>query len=181
MGRRNSATTVNIDNDKGRIRLRWRYNSNRYSLNLQLTYKKTNLSTAKRVACHIEQDVLNNKFDVSLLKYKALTSNDTAALDRNDVTSLQCYSRPPVKSIPVTGQAILQFRRWIEQCKIRLAFKSRDWELKFFDRRQTVSGMDRGEQRKLYDQRRRDVLPKHSIKLIEFGYDDFEHTSGKNC
>ncbi|MES1181611.1 MAG: hypothetical protein ABUL44_02335 [Flavobacterium sp.] len=52
-------------------------------------------------------------------------------------------------------------------------------EVIFFDRRQTVSGMGRGEQRKLYDQRRRDQLPKHGIKLIELGYDDFEYTSNK--
>jgi hypothetical protein len=37
----------------------------------------------------------------------------------------------------------------------------------------TVSGVYRGEQRKIYDQRRRDVLPKHSIKLIEIDYSDF--------
>jgi len=52
-------------------------------------------------------------------------------------------------------------------------------EVKFFDRRQTVSGVGRGDQRKLYDQRRRDILPKHGIKLIELDYSDFEHTSGK--
>lgn len=52
-------------------------------------------------------------------------------------------------------------------------------EVKFFDRKQTVSRIGRGEQRKLYDQRRRDVLPKHGIKLIELGYDDFEHTRVK--
>ena len=52
-------------------------------------------------------------------------------------------------------------------------------EVKFFDRRQTVSGVGRGEQRKLYDQRRREVLPKKGIKLIELDYSDFEHTRGK--
>lgn len=52
-------------------------------------------------------------------------------------------------------------------------------EVKFFDRRQTVSGMGRGEQRKLYDQRRRDILPKHGIKLIVFDYSEFEHTKGR--
>ena len=52
-------------------------------------------------------------------------------------------------------------------------------EVKFFDRRQTVSGIGRGEQRKLYDQRRREVLPKQGIKLIELDYSDFEHTRGK--
>lgn len=49
----------------------------------------------------------------------------------------------------------------------------------FFDKKQTVSGVVRGEQRKLYDQRRREVLPKKDIKLIEFDYSDFEHTRGK--
>lgn len=31
----------------------------------------------------------------------------------------------------------------------------------------TISGVHRGEQRKIYDQRRREVLPKHGIQLIE--------------
>lgn len=39
----------------------------------------------------------------------------------------------------------------------------------------TVSGVHRGEQRKIYDQRRRDVLPNHGIKLIEIGYSDFKY------
>ncbi len=52
-------------------------------------------------------------------------------------------------------------------------------EVKFFDKRQTISGVGRGEQRKLYDQRRRDILPKHGIKLIELDYSDFEYTRGK--
>ena len=49
----------------------------------------------------------------------------------------------------------------------------------FFDRRQTVSGMSRGDQRKLYDQRRRDILPQHGIRLVELNYSDFEHKSSK--
>ena len=51
--------------------------------------------------------------------------------------------------------------------------------VKLFDKRQTVSGVSRGEQRKIYDQRRRDVLPEHGIKLVEIGYDDFKHSSAK--
>jgi hypothetical protein len=43
----------------------------------------------------------------------------------------------------------------------------------------TVSGVSRGEQRKIYDQRRRDVLPKNGIKLIEISYSDFEYDSRK--
>lgn len=52
-------------------------------------------------------------------------------------------------------------------------------EVKFFNKRQTVSGVGRGEQRKLYDQRRREVLPKQGIKLVELDYSDFENTRGK--
>lgn len=57
--------------------------------------------------------------------------------------------------------------------------KQHSEEVKFFDKKQTVSGVDRREQRKIYDQRRRDVLPKHGINLIEFDYSEFEHTCGK--
>lgn len=48
-------------------------------------------------------------------------------------------------------------------------------EVKFFDKpdRMTVSGVHRGEQRKLYDERRRKVLPENGIKLVEISYTDF--------
>lgn len=52
-------------------------------------------------------------------------------------------------------------------------------EVKFFDKRITASGITRGEQRKKYDALRRKLLPKNGIKLIELGYDDFEHTGAK--
>lgn len=52
-------------------------------------------------------------------------------------------------------------------------------EVKFFNRRQTISGVNRGEQRKIYDQRRRDILPIHGIKLLEIGYEDFEYNRTK--
>ena len=51
--------------------------------------------------------------------------------------------------------------------------------VKFFDRRQTVSGVGRGEQRKIYDQRRRDILPENGIALIELNYDEFGHFASK--
>ncbi len=51
----------------------------------------------------------------------------------------------------------------------------------FFDKpnRMTVSGVHRGEQRKIYDERRRQVLPKHEITLIEIAYSDFEYDKQK--
>jgi hypothetical protein len=47
------------------------------------------------------------------------------------------------------------------------------------DRRQTISGCSRGEQRERYDQRRRDVLPSNGIALVEFDYTMFSHDSRK--
>lgn len=53
--------------------------------------------------------------------------------------------------------------------------------VKHFDKpdKMTVSGVHRGEQRKIYDQRRRDVLPQHGIQLIEIDYSDFTHSNNK--
>jgi hypothetical protein len=49
----------------------------------------------------------------------------------------------------------------------------------FMDRRMTISGVDRGTQRAIYDQRRRDVLPQHGIELMELSYADFAHDKSK--
>jgi hypothetical protein len=49
----------------------------------------------------------------------------------------------------------------------------------FMDRRMTVSGVDRGTQRAIYDQRRRDLLPQHGIELVELSYTDFAHGDDK--
>ena len=51
----------------------------------------------------------------------------------------------------------------------------------FFDKpnKMTVSGVHRGEQRKIYDERRRSVLPKHNIHLIEISFSDFNYDGQK--
>lgn len=49
-------------------------------------------------------------------------------------------------------------------------------EVKFFNRRMTVSGVSRGEQRKIYDERRRIEFPKHGIKLVIISYSNFGQT-----
>ena len=43
----------------------------------------------------------------------------------------------------------------------------------------TVSGVSRGEQRKIYDERRKDLLPKNGIDLITIDYSQLSHTSNK--
>ncbi|MDP8996161.1 MAG: hypothetical protein M3O03_04055 [Pseudomonadota bacterium] len=47
------------------------------------------------------------------------------------------------------------------------------------DRRMTVSGISRGEQRTKYDQRRHEELPKHGLTLIILDYANFDIGHGK--
>ena len=50
----------------------------------------------------------------------------------------------------------------------------------FFDNRMTCSGVPRGEQREIYDNRRRKRLAENDICLIELSYTDFNYrNSGK--
>jgi hypothetical protein len=67
--------------------------------------------------------------------------------------------------------------------EIRLAIEYQERQhsesVPLFDERETISGMSRGKQRARYDQRRRDELPKHGIKLVELSYDDFQHDTRK--
>lgn len=43
----------------------------------------------------------------------------------------------------------------------------------FFDKKMTVSGVSRGEQRRIYDKRRSDILPKYGLRLVIIDYKDF--------
>jgi integrase len=71
MGRKNLKGAVSIDKDKNTIRLRWRYQSKRYSLNLFL-YNKANLLRAKKISLSIENDFVSGAFDYTLNRYREL-------------------------------------------------------------------------------------------------------------
>lgn len=69
--------------------------------------------------------------------------------------------------------------------ELKLVVEYREYQhtnaVKHFDKpdKLTVSGVHRGEQRKIYDLRRRDVLPENGIGLIEIDYTDFNHFRNK--
>lgn len=48
-----------------------------------------------------------------------------------------------------------------------------------FNKKQTVSGVTRDEQRKIYDERRKRVLPEHGMDLVVLSYADFMHNTQK--
>ena len=62
MGHKFSKGSVSITEYKGRIRLRWRHQQKRYSLNLSI-WNQLNLLQAKKTALQIEQDIITNNFD----------------------------------------------------------------------------------------------------------------------
>jgi hypothetical protein len=45
--------------------------------------------------------------------------------------------------------------------------------------RRAIDGAGRCAQRAIYDQRRRDLLPRHGIDLVELSYADFAHDRNK--
>jgi integrase len=94
MGTKNQKGSVSIGNVANRIRLRWRFQTKRYSLNLFL-YSKSNLSQAKKIATQIEKDIVHDCFDVTLKKYKPIASHEP----------------PPV---PVVKSLVQHFQDWVK-------------------------------------------------------------------
>ena len=72
---------------------------------------------------------------------------------------------------------------YYQELKLVIEYRERQHteEIAHLDKPQrlTCSGCHRGEQRRIYDQRRRDSLPQHGIRLIELEYYLFEHNARK--
>lgn len=51
--------------------------------------------------------------------------------------------------------------------------------VKLFDKKKTASGVTRDIQRRIYDERRKKIIPKYGIELIIISYGDFEFNSQK--
>ncbi len=49
----------------------------------------------------------------------------------------------------------------------------------FMDRKDTISGCKRGEQRRIYDERRRSEIPRNDLTLVELDYSQFGHDRRK--
>lgn len=68
--KKSSRREISIENFRGRIRLRWRYAGERYSLNLPYAYLPENLHHGTVKATEIKLDILKGCFDYTLEKYK---------------------------------------------------------------------------------------------------------------
>lgn len=77
---------------------------------------------------------------------------------------------------PKTGKKVeLPVDAYYEKFELVVEYNERQHteEVAFFDKKKTVSGVSRGEQRRIYDERRKKVLPEHGIDLVIISYSDF--------
>jgi hypothetical protein len=105
-------------------------------------------------------------------KVLGLTSSRQHKFDylQGDPNSKGTSARLPVDSYYDELKLVIEYRE-----------KQHTESVSFFDKpnRITVSGVHRGEQRRIYDERRRQVLPKNNISLVEISYSDFNHDRQK--
>lgn len=85
---------------------------------------------------------------------------------------------------PKTGRTrMLAVDAYWHEFRLVVEFHERQhWEpVRFFDKpgRLTVSGVHRGEQRRIYDQRRTELIPQHGLSLVVIRMDEFEVFKGR--
>lgn len=123
---------ISISNCDGRIRLRWRYGGNRYSLNLPFTYKPENMHFATVKSTEIKLDIIKGCFDTTLRRYDSPTIEKTvnkkiASLKTQDElqknltinelsTKFNDWGKH-IRNIDVDNSIdYLYIRKWLERC-----------------------------------------------------------------
>lgn len=97
---------ISIANFQSRIRLRWRYESVRYSLNLPYSYTPENLHHAAIKVAEIKLDILKGCFDATLEKYNS-KSKSPFSIQRENIVSVE------TKYIPKKlGDLVSLFNNW---------------------------------------------------------------------
>ena len=67
---RTGRSLVKVENDDGRLRLRFTHGDKRYAIALGLPDSKMNRTVAQQKAAQIELDIVSGNFDSTLKKYK---------------------------------------------------------------------------------------------------------------
>jgi len=100
---------------------------------------------------------------------------------------VECQRQAPMPFLlgdksPKTGRArMLPVDGLYKDLKLVIEYHERQHteSVPFFDRKLTVSGMTRGQQRRIYDQRRRDNLPENGYRLVEINLADLQPSGGR--
>lgn len=77
MGRKIAKSiTISILNDRGKIRLRWRYDGKRYALSSSQNHTSENLILIKALIGFTKSDIKKNRFDDTLTRYRGCNIAD---------------------------------------------------------------------------------------------------------
>jgi len=77
------------------------------------------------------------------------------------------------------NQATLPVDGYYEELRVVIEYWERQHEhpAPFWDRRMTCSGCTRGEQRRIYDERKREILEGNGIRFVIIKFEQLDHTS----
>jgi integrase len=81
---------VRVENDDGRLRLRFTHNGKRYTIAVGLPDSKINRLVAQQKAAQIELDIASGNFDITLSKYRP---PKTTSLKQKEVTVVQLFEQ----------------------------------------------------------------------------------------
>ncbi|MDX2046091.1 MAG: tyrosine-type recombinase/integrase [Chitinophagaceae bacterium] len=148
---------ISITNSDGRIRLRWRYGGERYSLNLPFVYLPENLHYASVKVAEIKLDILKGCFDTSLKKYE-YQNLPKPIKDKEDIAETHLGVRnilllhelaskfdhwgKNIRNIDVDNSVdYLYIRKWLERCDgipihlIAQKLNDENWAITTYNRR----------------------------------------------
>lgn len=93
---KSSKGEISTENYRGRIRLRWRYNGIRYTLNLPYDHIPDNIHYATVKTTEIRLDIMKGCFDTTLEKYKDTPSKvpATTTIVTGEPSSVQVINQP---------------------------------------------------------------------------------------
>jgi integrase len=99
---------IGIENFRGRIRLRWRHQGERFTLSLPYSYLPENLHHGTVKATEIKLDILKGCFDSTLEKYKPAPIVKSEALKQVEEPA----STEKAKSISLLHELVSHFNDW---------------------------------------------------------------------
>ncbi|OQP43288.1 hypothetical protein A4H97_34105, partial [Niastella yeongjuensis] len=148
---------ISIGNNNGRIRLRWRYAGERYSLNLPYAYLPENMYHGAIKAAEIKLDIAKGCFDPSLEKYNptplvlpqpktemasTLKRSDDAAVSIIDLVRYFNEWGTNVRNIDINRTTYyLRTRSFLEKCKgapleqLPLKLNQENWSVSTYNER----------------------------------------------
>jgi integrase len=123
---------ISLSNCNGRIRLRWRYAGERFSLNLPYAYNPENLHLGTIKAAEIKLDIIRGCFDSSLKKYEDLPTPKPIKAKTDLLEALEGNKRllflhelaakfndwgKHIRNVDVANSIdYLYIRKWLEKC-----------------------------------------------------------------